>query len=94
MGAKIIIIDARGITKLYSTVFLLIFIILEVIVVEAPAKRPIALATVKSRPKKLKIGIIATPAPAPPIENKIERSSVIKLKKKVSYIINYLKEHS
>jgi hypothetical protein len=61
-----------GRTKLYSMTFLLIFIILDVIVVEAPAKSPTALATLKSSPRKFKIGISATPAPAPPIEKIID----------------------
>ena len=53
------------------------FMMLEVMVVEAPAKRPTALATVNPSPKKLKIGISATPAPAPPMENIVERKSVM-----------------
>ena len=44
---------------------------------EAPAKRPTALATAKSIPKKFKIGIRAIPEPAPPIENMAESRSVI-----------------
>jgi hypothetical protein len=37
------------------------------------------LATVKSKPKKLKIGINAMPDPAPPIEKMIERIKAILL---------------
>ena len=57
----------------------MIFIKLEVRVVEAPAKRPMALATVKSIPKKFKIGINAIPAPAPPIEKTMDKIMVMML---------------
>jgi hypothetical protein len=53
------------------------FIMLEVMVVEAPANKPTALATVKSIPKKFKTGMSATPLPAPPIEKRMERRKVI-----------------
>jgi hypothetical protein len=58
------------------------FMILEVMVVEAPAKRPIALATVKSSPRKFKMGIRAIPAPVPPIEKSIDRRRESKQYKK------------
>jgi hypothetical protein len=53
------------------------FIILDVIVVDAPAKSPTAFATLKSTPRRFKTGISATPEPAPPIEKRIERIKVI-----------------
>jgi hypothetical protein len=46
-------------------------------VVEAPAKSPTALASVKSTPKKFKTGMSATPLPAPPIEKRMESKKVI-----------------
>ena len=76
-GAKRSIVTAIGKTKAYSTALRLIFIILDVMVVEAPAKSPTALATVKSTPKKCKIGMSAMPEPAPPIEKRIERIRVM-----------------
>jgi len=71
--------SAIGQTKDKSRTFRLRFIMLEVVVLDAPAKSSTALATVKSKPKKFKIGIKVTPDPAPPMEKTIENIKAILL---------------
>jgi hypothetical protein len=61
---------------------------LDVIVVLAPANSPVALARVKSRPKKCNIGISAIPLPAPPIENKTDKKNVMKPTRIYSFMLH------